>query len=351
IAGLSAAWRCARAGAPVTVLEAGRAGQATSRVAAGYLEPGLAADRLEDPQLPTDEWTSLRAYPDFVAGVEEDSGHDVDFRADGQLRLAFPEHEAAARADMAVRTVAGWAPEWLDGPALREFEPQLSPELAGACFLPEVSWVDGRKLCAALTEALRRRGALLREETRVASLILEGGAARGARLETGEEVRADRVILATGWTLGGLANLPDELPAPAPMRGVVLMLGMDPQTPFVTRICRSPDMTFLQPRAEGRLVVGVNRLPGDARPFADAGSVAAILEAAFRAAPAARTLPFLEAAWGVRPFLEGSGPVAAASREAADLIYSVGYGSSGYLRAPLWSQRAADLALGRNVPA
>ena len=184
-----------------------------------------------------------------------------------------------------------------------------------------------------------------------ASLILEGGAARGARLETGEEIRADRVILAAGLKLGGLDNLPQELPPPAPMRGGVLMLGRDAEAPFVTRLCRSPDMTFLQPRAEGRRVVGVNRLPGDDRPFADAGSIAAILQAAFRAAPAARALPFLEAAWGVRPFLDGAGPVAAASRQAAGLIYSVGYGSSGYLRAPLWSRRVADLALGRNAPA
>jgi len=182
-------------------MDAGRVGRLTSRVAAGYLDPGLAADRPEDPSLPADEWTSLRLYPQFIAEIEDASGHDVDFRADGQLRLAFPEHEAAARADMATRATEGWAPEWLDPKALREAEPQLSPELAGACLLPEVSWVDGRKLCAALAEALRRRGATLRENTRAQALILEAGAARGVRLDTGEEIRADRVILAAGLDL------------------------------------------------------------------------------------------------------------------------------------------------------
>ncbi|MEO1687798.1 MAG: hypothetical protein AAFU61_07825, partial [Pseudomonadota bacterium] len=90
--------------------------------------------------------------------------------------------------------------------------------------------------------------------------------------------------------------------------------------------------------------------PGDTRGFADAGAVAALLENGFRALPGARALPFLEAAWGIRPYLETDAPFAQASAEAAGLIYSLGYGADGYLRAPLWSRRAADLALGRNAP-
>jgi glycine oxidase len=332
IAGLSVGWRLAQRGLAVTVLDAGDVGSGASHAAAGYLEPSLEPDPLS-----AFEWESLRAFPGFAAALEAETGMDVDFRRDGQLRIAYRDGVDALRAEAARRRAAGWQTRFMDGDEARSLEPALSPEVAAALLLPEVTWVDGRKLCAALAEAIRRRGGRIVTRCRVTGLIERAGTTTGVTTQAGA-VEGDGVLLAAGWRTDAIPGLPAEIPACEGLRGVILTLAMDPAAPLIRHIVKRPDGVLL-PRSDGRLIVGVTRDAGRFDPEPDAGSILSILGGAVRAVPACADLPFIEAVCRFRPYLEGGTMLLGPSRERAGLFYALGYGANGYLRCAAGSAR------------
>lgn len=337
IAGLSLGWQLARRGLSPTVIDAGAIGQWASHAAAGYLQPGL------DPSPLTDlEWDSLRATPAFIADLEAETGLSVDFRTDGQLRIGFAGDEDAIRADHHARRAAGWDVELIDGTAARALEPALSPDVTIACRLNDVSWVDGRRLCAALAHAITARGGEVREHCPALALSHDRGRVTGVDTPEGH-MPSDRVVLAAGHGFDRIAGLPDDLPASIPVRGVILALSCP--APLFTRLIKRPD-GILCPRSDGRLILGVTRTPGDMRDFPDAGSVQALLAGAIRAAPALADLPFLEATHAFRPFLADDALLFGAHERLAGLFLSLGHAADGYLRAAAVSDRLASEILG-----
>ncbi|WP_137699979.1 NAD(P)/FAD-dependent oxidoreductase [Marimonas lutisalis] len=336
IAGLSLGWQLARRGLPPTVIDAGTIGQGASHAAAGYLQPGL------DPSPVTDlEWTSLRATPGFIADLQSETGLDVDFRTDGLLRIGYAGDEAQITADHDARRAAGWQVELMDGAAARALGPGLSPEITIACWLREVSWVDGRKLCAALATAIRARGGQVLENRAALEVTSENGRVTGVNTAQGP-MPASRVALAAGHAFDRIAGLPADLPASRPVRGVILTLGMP--APLFTRLIKRPD-GILCPRSDGRLIVGVTRVEGDMRDYPDAASVRALLDSAIRATPALADLPLIEAVHGFRPFLPGDQLLFGASDSLAGLYLSMGHGADGYLRMAEVSRRLAEMIL------
>lgn len=337
IAGLSLGWQLARRGAPVTLYEAGRIGQGASHVAAGYLQPAL-------PPSPHEalEQASLAASPDFFAAVEADSGQSVDFRRDGQLRIGYAGDEAEMAADTAARLAAGWQVETLTADEARALEPALCDQITCASFLPQVSWVDGRKLCAALAAAIRAHGGTIVENTPVSAITHEKGRITGVRTTAQHHHAAAQVALAPGHAFPSIEGLPAHLPDSIPVRGVILTLAMP--DPLITRLIKRPD-GILCPRSDGRLIVGVTKVEGDPRAFPDAGSVHDLLASAFRAAPALRDLPFIEANHAFRPFLAEEAMLNGPDPDIAGLTYALGHGADGFLRAAAVSDRLAESML------
>ena len=337
IAGLSLGWQLAKRGQPVTLYEAGRIGRGASHAAAGYLQPALPPS--PDVAL---EMASLAAFPAFIAEVESDTGLDTDFRRDGQLRIAYPGQESELFADAAARRNAGWQVDTLTGDEARSLEPALSPEIAAATFLPQVVWVDGRKLCAALAQGIRHHGGEVIENTPVTEITHENNRITGIRTARGHHP-AERVALCAGHSFDRIKGLPAHMPASIPVRGVILTLGMP--EPLITRLIKRPD-GILCPRSDGRLIVGVTKVPGDMRPYPDAGSVLDLLSGAFRAAPALRGLPFIEAVHGFRPYLPDEAMLNGPDPEISGLFHALGHAADGYLRAAAVSEQVATAMVG-----
>lgn len=327
VAGLSTGWRLAKAGHPVTILEAGAIGSGASHAAAGYLEPCLdGSDSLHRM-----EWASLDAWPGFAQEIEEETGIDIDFRTDGQVRIAYGDDTGDLLADLERRRAAGWKAELLRGAAIRELEPALSGEVTLAVHLPQVAWLDGRKLCKALAEGIRRNGGTIRENTRVTELLQRNGRVTGVRTPDGA-IETDAVLLAAGWTFDAVDGLPGGLPGSKGLRGVILTLGMNPERPLIRHLVKRPD-GILCPRNDGRLIAGVTRDEGRFDPLPDAGSVAAILAGSCRAVPSVAALPFIEAVCRFRPYLADGSCRYGAHGQIGGLYVSLGHGADGFLRA------------------
>jgi D-amino-acid dehydrogenase len=104
----------------------------------------------------------------------------------------------AGRAEARVVERHGFAPRYLEGPALREREPLLGPHLTGGWLHDEGTIVDPYRFVIELAERAERRGARLRSGTEVREIRSERGRVVGVRAASGEVIEADAVVLATG---------------------------------------------------------------------------------------------------------------------------------------------------------
>lgn len=341
IVGLSLGFRLLSTGAKVTVLEQNNIGHGASWAAAGYLEPTLA-----DTPTAKLEWQSLDMWPGFVDEVEEISGQDVDYQSRGQLKIAYDGNEAAIKDELATRKRFGWQCELLSGEELRKLEPSLSEEIACAAYLPQVSWVDGRKLCKALAIAIKNLGGEVKEHTSVKRVIIENDIAIGVET-SGGEIYADSIVAAAGYQTDAIGDLPKDLPKSYGQKGIILTLEAPDKTQFLHHLIKRPD-GILCPRNDGRILVGVTRQDDNLSPDAEPDLVGKLLQSGIRTMPQLADLPVIETIVGFRPFVrEIQDSTIGESAMIENLYFSLGHGSDGYLRAPYFSAKLAKQILSK----
>jgi D-amino-acid dehydrogenase len=87
---------------------------------------------------------------------------------------------------------------------LREREPTIRPDVAGGFVHTEGSTVNPGRFVVELGAAAARTGAVIRENTSVERIEVQHGRVTAVRVEGGERVEADIVVVATGAYSGGL---------------------------------------------------------------------------------------------------------------------------------------------------
>src|SRR5579863_6042451 len=121
VIGTSIAWRAARAGLSVTLVDPER-GDAASLVAAGMLAPFSEALFGEGALLRVNLLAVAR-FGSFAAELEEATGLRVGLRREGTLAVAYDPGDYAALVRLtAFRRSAGLDAEELDGRACRKLE-------------------------------------------------------------------------------------------------------------------------------------------------------------------------------------------------------------------------------------
>ena len=92
LTGLSIAWRLARDGRSVVVVERDTIGAGASLAATGMLAPAAEHEPGSDPLLPL-ALESLRLWPGFRDALEAESGLPIDYRPDGTVVVAIGRDE------------------------------------------------------------------------------------------------------------------------------------------------------------------------------------------------------------------------------------------------------------------
>jgi glycine/D-amino acid oxidase-like deaminating enzyme len=338
IVGAACAEALAEGGFRVTVIEAAFAGAGATAAAMGHL---VVMDDSEAQFALTA--CSRRLWEQRAASLPADCEDDPC----GTLWLAAGgeelEHVRAKRAFYAAR---GEAAEVLDEKQLRAAEPQLRPGLAGALLVPADRVVYPPNAARFLLEGARRRGAQLREGSRVDSL-----APRSVRCGS-ERLEADCVVNAAG---AEAARLMPELPI-APRKGHLVITDRYPgflrhQVVELGYLKSAHTLTAesvafnVQPRATGQLLVGSSReLVGwDAsinRPLR-----ARMLKRAVEFVPALTSLQALRTWTGFRPATPDKLPLVGAWQDG--LYVAAGHEGLGVTTALATARLVADLALGR----
>jgi glycine oxidase len=349
--GLASAWRAARRGLRVVVVDAGEPG--AWQVAAGMLAPATEADFGEDA-LAALGLRSAAAFPAFCAELAAASGDDGGLRTGGTLAVARDRDEAEALDRvLAYRRGLGLAVERLRPSQARALEPALAPTVRLALEVPGDHSVDPRRLVAALRAALEREGVPILHG-RVRGVLTGGGRVTGLALADGRELAAERVLVAAGVGAGALEGLPDTERIPVrPVKGQVLRL-RDPHrdgTPhpsLVQRTIRGAD-AYLVPRDDGAYVLGATMEERGFDRAPTAGGVYELLRDMSELVPGVLELEVEELRAGLRPATPDNLPVIGPAG-LDGLVWATGHFRNGILLTPVTAELAAAALAGEPLP-
>ncbi len=340
--GLSCAWRAARRGARVAVLDRANPPAGATRVAAGMLAP-VGELAFGEPELLEISLAAAAAYPGFVAELEAATGLSTGYTSHGALHIALDRDEAAElRRVHDLQRSLGLGAEWLPPRRCRELEPGLTPSFNGGVHAPAEATVDPRAMSAALLAALTGVGVEVRAETGVAAALVDDGRIAGVRTASGEELRAAATVLATGAWAGESEWLPPAARPPVrPVKGQIVELrALDGVAPC-QRIIAS-ERVYLVPREDGRLIVGATVEERGFDTAVTAGGVHELLRESYRLLPDVAEMELVEAMAGLRPGTPDNLPLIGPG--ALDgLILATGHHRNGILLAPLTGEAIAEL--------
>jgi len=341
VIGLSCAWRAARGGARVAVLERGEPPAGATNVAAGMLAP-VGELSFGEPELLNLTLEAARLYPDFVTELEAESGQPTGYRRDGALHVALDGDEAAQlRRVHDLQGELGLEAEWLTPRRCRELEPGLLPSFQGGVFAPGEASVDPRALARALSAALVAAGGELRTGCEVVDGIFGGDRLVGVRTAGGEELRGDAVVLANGAWSGSTEWLPDHArPRVRPVKGEIVELRSRQAAAPCTRIVCS-ERVYLVPRDDGRLIVGATVQERGFDTAVSAGGVLDLLREAYRVLPDVAEMDLVGAIAGLRPGTPDNLPLIGPG-VIDGLLLATGHYRNGILLAPLTADRILE---------
>jgi glycine oxidase len=350
VIGLACAWRAARQGLRVRVLERDEPGAGASGVAAGMLAPVGEAGWGEDvlTQLAT---ASAGSWPSFATELAADSGLEPGYEARGALHVALDGDETAElkrRFELMRSLEAGV--QWLDRGGCRDLEPGLTPSCASGVLAPGEAAVDPGPLIGALVAAVEARGGQVISGVEAVEALIESGRLAGVVTSDGRDHRADHVVLAAGAWSGTAPWLPSKARPPVrPVKGQVLTLRGSAESPPCERIISS-ERVYLVPRVDGRLTVGatVEERGFDVR--VTAGGAHELLREAYRALPDVSELELVDALAGLRPGTPDNVPLIGPA-ELDGLLLATGHHRNGILMAPLTASAIAAHLAGEPPPA
>lgn len=354
IAGSSAAYRLARRGASVTLIDRADQGHATA-AGAGIISPGTSFGA--PPEWYPLAFRSVAYYPELVESLAEDGIADTGYAVPGGMVIAAGDAEreqlADARRLIGERREAGVANigelTMLDGAGVQELFPPLAPGTS-ALHLSGVARVNGRTMRDALRQATRLRGGQVRRAA--AELVVDGSRAVGVKAAA-DLITADAVILATGaWDDAWAAHLGAKVPV-GPQRGQILHLDLPGAG---TDVARWPVITgsgdpYLLAFPPHRIVAGATREDGTGFDYrVTAGGQAELLAATLTRAPGLAAATVAETRVGFRPFTPDRLPVLGRAPGLDNVWMATGLGATGLTLGPYVGAVAADMSSGEAPP-
>ncbi len=346
--GLACAWRAARAGLSVRLVDP-EPGRGASNVAAGMLAPVTEVTYGEQEHLGL-TIAGARAWPTFASELEDATGYDLGYRPTGTLLVGFDRDDAEALAELrAFQSELGLRVTALRSRELREREPMLSPRVRTGLLAGEDHRVEPRAVVAALLVAGEEAGVALKRAS-VARLDHVDDRVRGVTLTDGRRLRADEVVLAAGAWSATIDGLPDSAkPAVRPLKGQLLHLRALDGRPVLHTTVRAlvrHRSVYLVPRDDGRLVVGASQEERGFDTTVTAGATRELLDDAASVVPGIDELELTESIAGLRPTTPDNAPVVGRTSSLSGLVLATGHHRNGVLLAPITAAAVADLLTG-----
>ena len=248
VVGSSVAYESAKAGAKVTLLEAGRLGGVASATSFAWTN---ATGKSPRPYFEIN-FAGMRAHLE----LRRDFGSAPWFVQTGSLEWRTTDEGRSLQLENFDRMREwGYGVEWLDRRRLAEMEPDIELNAIGhnpITYYPEEGWVDPVVYAAWLLRAVQSRwNAVVRSETRVVAVETRSGRVVAVRTASGERIEADAVVNCTGgWANESLG----EVPA-IPLASTIGVLGFTPPVALTLRSQFHADDLDVRLDGAGRLMI------------------------------------------------------------------------------------------------
>jgi len=341
IVGSAIAWRLAKDGRSVTLLEKGEIGREASWAAGGMLTPVHLADY--PPALADLCGASLALYEPLCREILAASGVDPEYRTTGLLMIVTDDGGEEAARELEVWKRERHQPvERLTRDEAVAVEPEITPELRRALWLPDIAQIRNNRMAVALAEGAKQRGAEIWANTPVTGFLRVPGRVNGVKTPRGDIYAGTTILAAGAWSGDLLRPLGLDLKV-KPIKGQILLAGGPPD------FCRHMILdgeTYLIPRADGRVLVGSTLEDVGFDKSVILETVGDLALRATRLMPALGKLPMVTSWAGLRPATPdrlpylGKGPV-------DGLIVATGHYRNGILLAPITAELVADLLAGQ----
>jgi glycine oxidase len=361
VVGCAVAHELASRGARVRVIDSRGTGRGATRASAGMLAPHIEGHIAPLHALGV---RSLGMYDGFVARVNADSGHAVEYERTGTLQLAASADEAAQLCAAArLLANAGTPYRLLDAAETRRMEPRIAAGVTRGLHVPDHGYVAAGPLTRALAAAAVACGADLMT---IRATAIEGGDAPRV-VAADATLSADAVVIAAGSWSGGAADAsgiryqepgppgPQSWPSPEawgprpgassavkPIRGQLLQLRL-PSRAASCVIWGSG--CYMVPWRDGSVLVGATVEDVGFDETATVSGVRHLLEASAALLPALSGAVFDEVRVGLRPMTRDELPAIGRSSTMRNVFYATGHYRNGVLLAPLTARLIADLVL------
>lgn len=352
VIGLAAAYRTARAGASVRLVDSSGT-RGASWAAAGMLAP-VSEAIFGEHELTRLNLAAVPAFVRFAAELEaglDEAGTvlSVGLRTEGTLAVAFNADDRAALDRLTdFRNSLGLTSERLTGSAARRLEPYLSTEVRGGVLASDDVSVDNRRYLTALRTGCQAAGVHF-VTGEVARLLSENGRTTGASTTDGIELASGTVVLCSGAATNRLLDVGVQ-----PVKGQILRLAVPEKlraagevlTRTVRGIVRGSEV-YLVPRADGEVVVGATSEQQGEDTTVTAGGVYELLRNAYELLPISSEFSFVEASAGTRPGTADNGPLL--GRLDDGLVLATGHYRNGILLSALTAEAVAALLDGAQL--
>ena len=338
----------------ILVVEKGEPGREASWAAGGMLADCVIETPAALQPLAT---ASARMYPEFVHGLEDESGLKIDLRAEGTLLfLDSHQDEALQRSHP------------LPAP-LATLEPALQTPAHPPLFLKERS-VDPRHLTAAAIAAARHPGIDFSSGDQVLAVDISNGKAAGVHTNKTRFAASTVVNCAGAWAgqiscsarVGtGASPVPGprrdsrpRLSGPSlavpcviptrPVKGQMLCVAM-PRKNLVNHVVRTPDV-YLIPRSDGRLLIGATQEEAGFDKQTVPETLQKLRKAALDLVPKLADARILEAWAGLRPGTPDKLPILGATPIPGYYV-ATGHFRDGILLAPITARIMGQVIAGQ----
>jgi sarcosine oxidase subunit beta len=343
ISGTATAYHLAKEGLRVTLVERGALGSmASGWTLAGVRQSGRLAAELPLAQAAVRRWE----------GLAEELGADVEYRQEGNLRLALSEAETdTIRQVVSDGTDAGIEMVYLpDNTAVRAVAPALADDIVAASFCPTDGHANPDLTVRAFAAAAVRHGANMRPHTAVERILVEGDRVTGVATAD-EALSAATVVVTAGiYTPHLLAPLGLDLPLTIKHVPAVQTI---PQPPTLGQVLGVAAAGFAgRQQADGRF-----RLTGGSTDWDEDGGhhtaenvqpqaaqVQHTLEQATRLIPSLRMARVARVWGGLLDTTPDALPVIERSPAVDGLIVAAGFSGHGFCLGPVTGQLLAELA-------
>jgi glycine oxidase len=341
VVGTAVAWRLAKEGRSVVLLERGEIGREATWAAGGILTPVHLADYPAPLAALCD--ASAKIYPGLVRELRDYSTSDPEYRVTGFLILERTEAEAQHTASLeAFKKRSGQPAERLGVDALRALQPGLAADVRGGLLLPDIAQVRNTRVAVALAEAAAKKGVEIRRNSPVTGFLRVPGRVNGVRTAQGDVYAGTTIIAAGSWSADVLKPLGLTLPV-KPIKGQILLTQAAPG--LVGPVIEAVD-TYLIPRADGKILIGSTLEDVGFDKTVTLDAVGSLASRAAAILPALAKLPLVTSWAGLRPSTPDRLPyIGKAGMDG--LLVATGHFRNGILLAPVTAELVADLVAGR----